>query len=133
MAGLLSAPLQHQQTLHCRSRDVAPSPNIRPQPSNQKPIDVTANTMKFLERMLTQFFARQKPRLDAAEAQVHEEHEHAGDQHPHRIDGYGEVGGRVGCGFAGILARRLLRGRRRSFGRGFRRRRFLSAYEMGPN
>src|SRR6185437_9670726 len=36
-------------------------PNIKPQPSSQKPIVVTANTMKFFERMLTQFFWRQKP------------------------------------------------------------------------
>src|SRR3972149_11513822 len=32
-----------------------------PHPRIQKNNDVTANTIKFLERMLTQFFARQKP------------------------------------------------------------------------
>src|SRR5688572_20275645 len=32
-----------------------------PQPSSQNPIVVTANTMKFFDRMLTQFFARHMP------------------------------------------------------------------------
>ena len=34
---------------------------MMPQPSSKKPIDVTAKTMKFFERMLTQFFARHMP------------------------------------------------------------------------
>ena len=34
---------------------------MMPQPNSQKPIDVTANTMKFLDRMFTQFFARHMP------------------------------------------------------------------------
>ncbi len=34
---------------------------MMPQPSIQKNNVVTANTMKFLDRMLTVFFARQKP------------------------------------------------------------------------
>ena len=59
MAGLLSAPL----TIHSPSHadQALPPPNISPQPSSQKPIELTAKTMKFFDRMLTQFFARQKP------------------------------------------------------------------------
>ena len=41
-------------------------PNIRPQPSNRKPRDETANTMKFLDRMLTVFFDLAKPASTAA-------------------------------------------------------------------
>src|SRR5688572_20012319 len=40
---------------------LGPLPNISPQPKNQKPMDETAKTIKFLERILTQFFARQNP------------------------------------------------------------------------
>ncbi len=40
---------------------MSPLPNMIPQPRSQKPIDVAANTIKFFERMLTAFFARQKP------------------------------------------------------------------------
>src|SRR5580765_3969373 len=43
-----------------------PSPNIKPKPKIQNPMVVTANTMKFLERMLTQFFARHIPDSTAA-------------------------------------------------------------------
>src|SRR4026207_1773842 len=34
---------------------------MMPQPISQKPLVVTANTMKFFERMFTQFFARHMP------------------------------------------------------------------------
>ena len=36
-------------------------PNIRPQPNSMKPRDEMANTMKFLDRMLTVFLARARP------------------------------------------------------------------------
>ena len=36
-------------------------PNISPHPRSINPSEETANTMKFLERMLTVFFARAKP------------------------------------------------------------------------
>ncbi len=38
-----------------------PSPNIRPKPMTQNAIDDTANTTKFLARMLTAFFAWHRP------------------------------------------------------------------------
>src|SRR4051812_33043456 len=34
---------------------------MMPQPSSQKPMEVTANTMKFFDRIFTQFFARHIP------------------------------------------------------------------------
>jgi hypothetical protein len=43
-----------------------PSPNIRPKPINRKPSEETAKTIKFLERMLTAFFALAKPKLSPA-------------------------------------------------------------------
>ena len=36
-------------------------PNMNPQPSNIKPSDETAKTIKFLDKILTVFFARAKP------------------------------------------------------------------------
>jgi hypothetical protein len=38
-----------------------PSPNMIPKPITRKAIEETANTMKFLARMVTTFLARQKP------------------------------------------------------------------------
>ena len=41
-------------------------PNMSPQPRTRKPRDETAKTMKFFDRMLTQFFALAKPASTAA-------------------------------------------------------------------
>jgi hypothetical protein len=38
-----------------------PAPNMSPHPSAQKATEETANTMTFLERILTAFFALAKP------------------------------------------------------------------------
>ena len=99
-----------------------------PQPSIQKNNVVTANTMKFLDRMLTVFFARQKPGLHRRESQVHEEHEHRGNQHPNRIGPNFHVA-QLGCklcnGVCWSIGRRRVSGRFRSRRRVGCRRFFL--------
>ena len=104
--------LQHPQPFGADSTGV-PLPNIRPQPSSQKPIDVTANTMKFFDRMLTQFLCPAHARFDAGKAEVHEEHQHAGDHDPHRVDHDLQLGVRRRRGRSCWRWRRRL-GRRRS-------------------
>src|SRR3970040_1377993 len=59
VAGLLSAPLKNQSPF--APMKPVPSPNIRPQPTSKNAIDVTANTMKFFDRMFAVFLARQRP------------------------------------------------------------------------
>ena len=41
--------------------------------------------MKFFERMFTRVLRPTHAGFNAREAEVHEEHEHAGDQDPHRV------------------------------------------------
>src|SRR3990172_13202161 len=59
MAGLLSAPVAKKRPL--RPKNAVPPPNMSPKPSARNAREETANTTKFLKRMLTQFLARQKP------------------------------------------------------------------------
>jgi hypothetical protein len=82
-------------------------PNIIANPATQNAIELMPKTMKFFARMLTAFLRRHSPSLQRAEAQVHEEHEHARDQRPQRVGdqrGVGNLRHRV-------LNRRWWRGR----------------------
>ena len=76
---------QDEQVLRAR-RPARRPPNISPQPSSRKPRDETAKTMKFLDRMLTVFFARAKPASTAGEAQVHKEHQDGRQEYPQGVD-----------------------------------------------
>src|SRR3989304_6048837 len=63
-AGELSAPLtNHKPSVPTYGviAGVPPAPNIKPQPMTQNEIVDAANTIKFLARMLAQFFARHSP------------------------------------------------------------------------
>ena len=103
--GLLSAP----PAIHSPGRPMKPlpSPNMMPQPRNRNASDEAANTMKFLNRMFTVFFARQRPDSTMAKPRFMKNTRNAGDQHPDRVErDLGVVDGRRGGG-----SRVLRRGR----------------------